>query len=366
MAVFTTAVGLFLVALIHYTPYQTQRGCEGAATVDLNIFSSSTDSRSQMMALTNSIEWKNRTSVTEFLFAGLTDDSSLQILLFIFFLHVYIITLLGNIGIILLIRAAPRLHTPMYFFLSHLSFIDVCYSSTITPNSLSNLLKDQKIISINGCATQLCVFTFCGSAESLLLGVMAYDRYVAVCNPLQYILIINKTLCIQLVTSAYIVSLCNALIHTVCTFHLSFCGSNVINHFYCDVPPLLELSCSDTSVNELILIVVVGFTAILSLLTILISYTYILINILRIDSTKGRLKTFSTCSSHFTAVAILYGTVIFMYLRPNSSYSNHDKVVSVFYTVVIPMLNPLIYSLRNQEVKGALRKELSIKIHLAS
>nr|XP_033775749.1 olfactory receptor 1019-like [Geotrypetes seraphini] len=297
----------------------------------------------------------NRTLVTEFLLAGLTDDASLQIVLFVFFLHVYMFTLLGNVGIILLIRVASQLHTPMYFFLTHLSFIDACYSSSITPNTLSNLLKERKVISIKDCGVQLCVFTFCGSAECLLLGVMAYDRYVAICKPFHYILIMNNTFCIQLVTSAYIVSLCNALIHTICTFHLSFCESNVINHFYCDVPPLLELSCSDTTVNELVLIVVVGLSGIVSLLSILISYVYILTNILRIDSTKGKLKAFSTCSSHFTAVAILYGTIIFMYLRPNSSYSNHDKVVSVFYTMAIPMLNPLIYTLRNQDVKGALR-----------
>ncbi|XP_029430923.1 olfactory receptor 1019-like [Rhinatrema bivittatum] len=300
------------------------------------------------------MERKNHTSVTEFLLVGLTDDSALQILLFVFFLNVYIITLLSNIGIIVLIRMVPRLYTPMYFFLSNLSFIDICYSSAVTPNMLANLLTKNRVISINGCATQLCFFTFYGSAECLLLGVMAYDRYVAICKPLQYIIIMNKMLCFQLVTSAYIVSLCNALIHTICTFRLDFCRSNVINHFYCDVPPLLELSCSDTFINELTLNIVVAFTGILSLLTILISYCYILTTILQIHSTKGRHKAFSTCSSHLTTVAILYGTIVFMYLRPKSSYSNHDKVVSVFYTVVIPMLNPLIYSLRNQEVKGSL------------
>ncbi|XP_030077223.1 olfactory receptor 1020-like isoform X2 [Microcaecilia unicolor] len=295
--------------------------------------------------------------MTEFIFLGLTRDPKLQIPLFVLFLLIYIITLLGNIGIILVTRLDARLQTPMYFFLFHLSFVDICYSSVITPKTLQTLLTEQKIISFLGCALQMYFFACFATTEAFLLAVMAYDRYVAICNPLLYPVIMSRRLCIQMLSAAYLGGFCNSVVQTVCIFHLSFCRSNVINHYFCDAPPLLLLTCSDPFICELALFIFVGFNCTSTFLAILISYTYILSNILRIRSAEGRYKAFNTCASHFTAVLIFYGTVFFMYLRPTSSYSmEQDRVVSVFYAVLIPMLNPLIYSLRNKEVKAASMK----------
>ncbi|XP_029431558.1 olfactory receptor 1020-like [Rhinatrema bivittatum] len=300
---------------------------------------------------------ENQTSVTEFILLGLTDNPILQILLFVFFLLVYIITLLANTGIIVITWLDVHLQTPMYFFLSHLSFVDICYSSVTTPKNLQSLLVEKKSISFLGCALQMYFFIGFAASESFLLVVMAFDRYVAICNPLLYSVLMNRRLCIQLMTAVYLASFVISLIHTTCTFRLSFCESNVINHFFCDVPPLLVLSCSDTLVNEIVIFIIVGFNCITSLLTILISYIYIISTILKIRSAEGRQKTFSTCASHFTAVLIFYCTVVSMNLRPPSSYSlDQNKVTSVFYTMMIPMLNPLIYSLKNKEVKTAMRK----------
>ncbi|XP_029431508.1 olfactory receptor 1020-like isoform X1 [Rhinatrema bivittatum] len=303
------------------------------------------------------MEGRNQTSVTEFILLGLTDNPILQILLFVFFLLVYIITLLANTWIIVLTWLDVRLQTPMYFFLSHLSFVDICYSSVTTPKNLQSLLVEKKSISFLGCALQMYFFIGFAASETFLLVVMAYDRYLAICNPLLYSVLMNRRLCIHLMTAVYLVSFVISLIHTTCTFRLSFCESNVINHFFCDIPPLLVLSCSDTLVNEIVIFIIVGFNCITSFLTILISYIYIISTILKIPSAEGRQKTFSTCASHFTAVLIFYGTIISMNLRPPSSYSlDQDKVTSVFYTMMIPMLNPLIYSLKNKEVKAAMRK----------
>uniref|UniRef100_A0A6P8NYF4 Olfactory receptor n=1 Tax=Geotrypetes seraphini TaxID=260995 RepID=A0A6P8NYF4_GEOSA len=306
----------------------------------------------------------NQTSVTLFFLIGLTHNPKLQIPLFLLLLLVYIITLLGNIGIIVLTRLDSRLQTPMYFFLKHLSFVDICYSSVITPKTLQNLLAEQKTISFLGCALQLYFYAVFATTECFLLAVMAYDRYVAICNPLLYPVIMSRRLCIRLLSASYVGGICNALIQTVCIFRLSFCGSNVIDHYFCDGPPLFVLICSDTSICELAVLVFVGFNTISTFTAIFISYTYIISNILRIRSAEGRHKAFNTCASHFTAVLIFYGTVFFMYLRPTSSYSmEQDKVVSVFYSVLIPMLNPLIYSLRNKEVKAALVKNLKKQQH---
>ncbi|XP_029431555.1 olfactory receptor 1020-like isoform X1 [Rhinatrema bivittatum] len=303
------------------------------------------------------MEGRNQTSVTEFILLGLTDHPILQILLFVFFLLVYIITLLANTGIIVLTWLDVRLQTPMYFFLSHLSFVDICYSSATTPKNLQILLGEKKSISFLGCALQMYFFIGFGASEGFLLTVMAFDRYVAICNPLLYSVIMNSRVCIQLMTAVYLVSFVISLIQTIFTFRLSFCESNVINHFFCDIPPLLLLSCSDTSVNEVVSFIIIGFNCIISLLTILISYIYIISTILRIRSAEGRHKTFSTCASHFTAVLIFFGTILFMNLQPPSSYSlDQEKAISVFYTMVIPMLNPLIYSLKNKEVKAAMSK----------
>uniref|UniRef100_A0A8C4W160 Olfactory receptor n=2 Tax=Gopherus evgoodei TaxID=1825980 RepID=A0A8C4W160_9SAUR len=305
----------------------------------------------------------NLTTVTEFIFLGLTDHPELQVPLFSLFLVIYLITLTGNLGMIILIRSDPQLHTPMYFFLINLSLVDFCYSSVITPKLLVGFLAGNKVISFNGCATQFFFFSSFVGIECLLLAVMAYDRYVAICNPLLYTVIMSHRVCVLLAAGSFLAGFVNSMIHTISMFQLPFCASNIINHFFCDVPPLLKLSCASTFINEVVIFAFASLIEISCLLAILISYVYILSAILRIRSTEGRHKVFSTCASHLTAVTVFFGTTLFMYLRPSSSSSmNQDKVVSVFYTVVIPMLNPLIYSLRNKEVKDALRRGFGRKI----
>uniref|UniRef100_A0A8C8REA2 Olfactory receptor n=1 Tax=Pelusios castaneus TaxID=367368 RepID=A0A8C8REA2_9SAUR len=314
---------------------------------------------------------RNGTMVTEFILMGLTECPELQVPLFVVFLVIYVSTLLGNFGMIMVIWANPQLHTPMYFFLINLSFIDLCYSSVITPKMLTlvSFLEKKKNISLAGCAAQLYFFIALGTTECFLLAVMAYDRYVAICNPLLYPVIMAPRVCIPLVAGSYIIGMLHSLVHTDFTFSLSFCRSNEINHFFCDITPLFSLSCSDTHINEFLLFTLVGFIEIITVLTVLISYIYILRTILGIHSAEGKRKAFNTCASHFTGVTIYHGTILFMYLRPSSCYSlDTDKIIAVFYTVVIPMLNPLIYSLRNKEVKAALkdytvRKLLRTVIH---
>ncbi|XP_069083557.1 olfactory receptor 5AP2-like [Pleurodeles waltl] len=310
-----------------------------------------------------STEGANLTSVNEFIFLGLTDDPKLCAILFVLFLIMYAITLTGNTGIPILIKIDPTLQTPMYFFLSNLSCVDLCYSSAITPKMLASFLSNTKSISFYECVAQLFCFSVCGTSECLLLAVMAYDRYVAICNPLLYPIIINRRTCMWLVSLAYCGSALNAAVQATLTFNLSFCRSNVINHFFCDMPPLLKLSCSDTSRNELVIFVISFSFGIGSCSVILISYTFIITTILSIRSKEGRKKSFSTCASHIAVVSLFYGTIFFMYLRLNSRNSvMQDKVTSIFYTVVNPMLNPLIYSLRNQDVKRALKKLAKTKL----
>ncbi|XP_077175176.1 olfactory receptor 5AR1-like [Paroedura picta] len=303
--------------------------------------------------------WKrNTSSVTDFILLGITNQPELRIPLFILFLLIYAVTLVGNLGLIILIKRDSRLHTPMYFFLCSLAFVDVSYSSAITPKILVDLLTESKSIGYFGCAIQLFICIVCGSTECLLLAVMAYDRYVAVCNPLHYTTIMSGKLCVCLVASSYVLSILYSSLHTVFTFILSFCGPNVINHYYCDIPPLLQLSCSDTLINETVIFVQVSINSVGTTMVILISYVCILVTVLKIRSAESRCKAFSTCTSHLTVVSLFYGTIFFMYLRPSSKYSlEQDKVASLFYTVVIPMLNPLIYSLRNKDVKEALKKK---------
>lgn len=300
---------------------------------------------------------ENHTSVAEFILEGLTDQPEMKAALFMVFLLIYIITLLGNMGIIIIIRGDPRLHTSMYFFLGSLSVVDICFSSVIAPRTLVNFLSERRAISFAGCTGQTFFYIVFVTTECFLLAVMAYDRYVAICNPLLYSSIMTRRLCVQLVVGSYIGGILNAIIQMTFIIRLPFCSSNVINHFFCDVPPLLALSCANTYINEMILFSLAGVIELSTISIILVSYIFIFCAILRIRSADGRQKAFSTCVSHLTAVTLLYGTTIFMYLRPSSSYSlNTDKMVSVFYTVVIPMLNPLIYSLRNQVVKDALRR----------
>ncbi|XP_066216554.1 olfactory receptor 8U9 [Saccopteryx leptura] len=299
----------------------------------------------------------NCTQVKEFVLVGLTDRQDLKMPLFALFFSVYLFTVVGNLGLILVIRADAKLNTPMYFFLSNLALVDFCYTSTVTPKMLGNFLYKQNVISFNACAAQLGCFLAFMTAECLLLASMAYDRYVAICNPLLYMVVMSPGICILLVAVPYTYSFLVALFHTILTFHLSYCHSNVINHFYCDDMPLLRLTCSDTHIKQLWIFACAGIMFISSLLVVFVSYVYIISAILRMRSADGRRKAFSTCGSHMLAVTIFYGTLIFMYLQPSSNHSlDTDKMASVFYTVIIPMLNPLIYSLRNKEVKDALKR----------
>ncbi|XP_006092134.1 olfactory receptor 5W2-like [Myotis lucifugus] len=306
---------------------------------------------------------ENCTVFADFILLGLSGRQDVQQGLFVLFLLVYGITVITNLGMILLINMDPSLHTPMYYFLSNLSFCDVCYSSTISPKMLVDFLSEQKNIPYNLCAIQMYFFGAFADVECLMLAVMAYDRYVAICNPLLYTTAMSRSICTQLVTIAYITGLVDSAIHTCFTFRLSFCNSNIINHFFCDIPPLLALSSSDTTINEIVMFTFIGCVVGSSIITVLLSYSYIITTILRMNSAEGRHKAFSTCASHLTAVAIFFGTLLFMYFRPSTSYSmDTDKMASVFYTVVIPMLNPLIYSLRNKDVKGALKKTFGTKL----
>ncbi|KAB0337831.1 hypothetical protein FD755_025453 [Muntiacus reevesi] len=298
---------------------------------------------------------KNYTLLTEFILLGLADSLELQITLFCLFSVIYALTVVGNVGMILLIRADSRLHTPMYFFLANLSFVDVCYSSTITPKMLVDFLSEKKTISFAGCFLQMYFFIAFATTECILFGLMAYDRYVAICNPLLYSLIMSRTVCLKLASGAFTTGLLNSMVLTSCISSYPFCSSNVIHHFFCDSPPLFKLSCSDTRLYESILSIFAGVSIVGSLLVTLTSYCCILFSIFRVHAGAGRRKAFSMCASHLTAIILFYSTSIYTYLRPTSSYSlNQDKVASMFYTVVIPMLNPLIYSLRNSEVKKAL------------
>uniref|UniRef100_G3TTP6 G-protein coupled receptors family 1 profile domain-containing protein n=1 Tax=Loxodonta africana TaxID=9785 RepID=G3TTP6_LOXAF len=298
---------------------------------------------------------KNYTSLTEFILLGLADALELQITLFLLFVVIYTLTVLGNVGMILLIRVDSRLHTPMYFFLANLSFVDVCYSSTITPKMLVDLLSEKKTISFAGCFLQMYFFIALATTECILFGLMAYDRYVAICDPLFYSLIMSRTVCLKMAAGAFTAGLLNSMVNTSYVSSLPFCGSNIIHHFFCDSTPLFKLSCSDTRLNESIISTFAGVNMVGALLVILTSYSYILFTIFRMHSGEGRRKAFATCASHLTAIILFYATSIYTYLRPSSSYSlSQDEVASVFYTVVIPMLNPLIYSLRNKEVKKVL------------
>ncbi|KAB0360445.1 hypothetical protein FD755_011440, partial [Muntiacus reevesi] len=301
----------------------------------------------------------NHSSVTEFILAGLTEKPELQIPLLVFFLGIYLVTVVGNLGMITLIGLSSHLHIPMYYFLTNLSFIDFCHSTVITPKMLVNFVTEKNIISYSECMTQLYLFIAFIIAECYMLAVMAYDRYVAICNPLFYNVIMTYYRCFQLTVTVYILCLIESAIHTGFMFRLLFCKNKVVNHYFCDVFPLLELSCSSISMNELLALVFSAFNILIPVLTILASYIFILSSILQIHSTEGRSKAFSTCSSHISAVAVFYGSAAFMYLKPSSvSSMDQGKVSSVFYTCIVPMLNPLIYSLRNKDVKFALKKIL--------
>nr|XP_036866968.1 olfactory receptor 5L1-like [Manis javanica] len=306
---------------------------------------------------------ENCSSGAEFLLLGLTDAPELRAFLFVLFLLIYGVTVLGNLGMIALIQVSSGLHTPMYFFLSHLSFVDFCYSTIIVPKILSNILNKDKAISFLECMVQFYLFCTYVVTEVYLLAVMAYDRFVAICNPLLYMVTMSQHLCVGLVFGCYLCGMVCSLIHLCLALPIPSYRSNVINHFFCDLLPLLSLACSDVSLNELVIYIVATCNEIITITIIFTSYLFILITILRMRSTQGRRKAFSTCASHFTAIAVFHGTILFMYCRPSSGNSmDTDKVTTVFYTVVIPMLNPLIYSLRNKDVKEALKKVLRSKL----
>ncbi|XP_044117025.1 putative olfactory receptor 5AK3 [Neovison vison] len=302
------------------------------------------------------MEQNNGTEVTEFILLGFAGQHKSWYILFTVFLVIYLVTLVGNMGMILLIKSDSCLHTPMYFFLQHLAFVDLCYTSAITPKMLQNFVDTQQSISFTGCMVQLLVYGAFATIDCYILAAMAVDRYVAICNPLRYPMVMSQAVCLQLLVGSYFLGFLNASVNTSFTFSLNFCKSNKINHFFCDEPPLLALSCSNIDFNIMLLTIFVGFNLMFTVLVVLFSYIYILAAILKISTAAGRKKAFSTCASHLTAVIIFYGTLSYMYLHHGTKESQEqEKMASVFYGIIIPMLNPLIYSLRNQDVKEALK-----------
>ena len=307
----------------------------------------------------------NHSSVTEFILAGLSEQPELQLRLFLLFLGIYVVTVVGNLGMTTLIGLSSHLHTPMYYFLSSLSFIDFCHSTVITPKMLVNFVTEKNIISYPECMTQLYFFLVFAIAECHMLAAMAYDCYMAICSPLLYSVIISNKACFSLILEVYIIGLVCASVHTGCMFRVQFCKFDVINHYFCDLVPLLKLSCSSIYVNKLLILCVGAFNILVPSLTILCSYIFIIASILHIRSTEGRSKAFSTYSSHMLVVVIFFGSAAFMYFQPSSvSSMDQGKVSSVFYTIVVPMLNPLIYSLRNKDVHVALKKTLGKRTFL--
>ncbi|XP_070281198.1 olfactory receptor-like protein OLF3 [Myotis yumanensis] len=303
-------------------------------------------------------ENKTQTWVSEFFLLGLSSDWGTQVSLFVLFLIMYLVTIVGNLLILLLIRLDSRLHTPMYFFLTVLSFVDLCYANSIAPQMLAHLLSAQKSIPFQSCVLQLYVSLALGGSEFFLLGAMAYDRYVAVCHPLHYTVIMHGGLCLGLAAGCLVAGFMNSLMETIITFQLPLCH-NIINHFACETLAVLRLACVDISFN-MVMVAISGFLVImLPCSLVLFSYGHIVAAILRIRSAQGRSKAFGTCASHLTVVSMCFGATIFTYLGPRSASSvEEEKMVALFYAVVAPMLNPLIYSLRNKEVMAAVWKVL--------
>uniref|UniRef100_K7FFE7 Olfactory receptor n=1 Tax=Pelodiscus sinensis TaxID=13735 RepID=K7FFE7_PELSI len=304
----------------------------------------------------------NCTQVSEFMLTGFSDSPEIQAPLFVVFLLIYVTALVGNLGMILIVRLDSQLRTPMYFFLSNLSFIDLCYSTVVAPKMLADLLAERKAISYTACAIQICVFSQFDVMECFLLAAMAYDRYVAICHPLLYRVVMCPRLCVQLVAGSFLVGCVNVIAQTTGMLTLTFCGSNVIDLFFCDISPLLSLASSDSRVNHILLLVLASLTGVFTGLVGVCIFVYILGRGQKCRSQPGRKPGFTSCVSWLivTECFLLAGTGLFIYLQPSTKYSrDQDKVVSVFYTVVTPMLNPLIYSLRNKEVKAALRLTIS-------
>nr|XP_011713708.1 olfactory receptor 5D14 [Macaca nemestrina] len=306
---------------------------------------------------------RNLSMETTFALLGFTDYPKLQIPLFLVFLLIYVITVVGNLGMIVIIKINPKLHTPMYFFLSHLSFVDFCYSSIVTPKLLETLVMADKSIFFFNCMMQYFLSCTAVVTESFLLAVMAYDRFVAICNPLLYTVAMSQRLCALLVAGSYLWGMFGPLVLLCYALRLNFSGPNVINHFFCEYTALIAVSSSDILIPHLLLFGFATFNEVCTLLIILTSYVFIFVIVLKIHSASGRHKAFSTCASHLTAITIFHGTILSLYCVPNSKNSQQTvKVASVFYTVVNPMLNPLIYSLRNKDVKDAFWKLIHTQV----
>ncbi|XP_075700734.1 olfactory receptor 12D1-like [Rhinoderma darwinii] len=305
------------------------------------------------------MEKLNETFVTEFILLGITNLPQLQVVLFVTFLMFYLLSFFGNLSILTAVIADHGLHTPMYFLLCNLSFLDFFYATTTVPKMLSGLLLEDKKISFQACIVQLHIFHFLGSTEAMLLTSMSYDRYVAICNPLRYHVLMARAMCIQLALTSWLVGFLYSLSHTILTSRLPFCNMNKITHFYCDIKPLLKLACTDTHINESLVNIVTGTVALGTFILIIISYIFIATHLQNISSEQGRSKAFSTCTSHLTVVLLYYGTAFCTYLRPATKDSlEQDRMTAVLFTVITPALNPIIYALRNKDVKRALRKLL--------
>ncbi|KAM9636093.1 olfactory receptor 5K3-like [Trichechus inunguis] len=299
----------------------------------------------------------NYSLTTEFMLIGFTDHPGLKILLFVVFFAIYLITMVGNLGLVVLIFMERPLHTPMYIFLGNLALMDSCCSCAITPKMLENFFSEDRMISLYECMAQFYFFCLAETVDCFLLVAMAYDRYVAICSPLQYHTMMSIKLCIQMTIGSYIAGNLHAMIHVVLLLRLTFCGSHQINHFFCDVLPLYRLSCVDPYINELMVLIFSGSIQIFTITIVLISYLCILFTIFKMKSKEGRSKALSTCASHFLSVSVFYGSLLFMYIRP-SSVKEGDKDTSgaIFYTLVIPLLNPFIYGLRNKEVINVMKR----------
>ncbi|XP_051023139.1 olfactory receptor 1L8-like [Acomys russatus] len=303
------------------------------------------------------MERVNKTNtVSEFILLGLSSQPEDQKPLFILFLTIYVVTIAGNLLIILVIHSDPHLQTPMYFFLSFLSLTDICFTTTIVPKMLVNFLSEKKTITYAGCLTQMYFLYALGNTDSCLLAVMAFDRYVAICNPFHYVTIMSHHRCVLLVTFSCSVPHFHSLLHTLLLNRLTFCDSNVIHHFLCDLSPLIKLSCSSTFVNEFVIVTEGAFVLVTPFLCIAFSYMRILITVLKIPSAAGKRKAFSTCGSHLTVVTLFYGSIFYVYLQPVSTYTVKDHIATIVYTVFSSLLNPFIYSLRNKDLKQGLRK----------
>ncbi|KAM3918976.1 olfactory receptor 12D1-like [Leptodactylus fuscus] len=303
------------------------------------------------------MEELNETIVTEFILLGITSLPKLQIFLFVTFLMFYLLSFVGNLCIVTVVIADHGLHTPMYFLLGNLSFLDFFYATTTVPKMLSGLLMEDKKISFQACITQLYSFHFLGSTEAMLLASMSYDRYVAICNPLRYQVLMARAVCIQLVFTSWLIGFLYSLFHTILTSRLPFCRKNQITHFFCDIKPLLRLACTDTHINRSLVTIVTGSVAIATFVLIMISYIFIATHLQNIRSEQGRSKAFSTCSAHLTVVLLYFGTGFCTYLKPTTKDSLElDRMTAILFTVITPALNPIIYALRNKDVKKALRK----------